>query len=312
MVFAAAAPANRAPVHRDRSCPHHQSHPHFCTLVEAEWHGLDAVEKIHDLTGTFAVTVLVIAIWISALALRSRPRPSAHFGFENLSAHLRAMAAVIPTTLQRAAAAVLIAGIFGVAIVQVVSAKIEARDQTQTAPFFSVRGSPSQTRVQLPRDVWNELHPTSGEYIRTRDPRLGAGEAFHFFWKPSPWNRFVLVHRPDICMPGVGWESTGLPESVTIDFSGHQTQLYLFRFRRGDVEALELWGVWRNGDAVALDYQPDQVLGTGGAPPPLHLEGKRRSATEIVACIIGGNRNHPPDAERAIAILKSVFQYKPL
>jgi hypothetical protein len=114
MVFAAAAPANRAPVHRDRSCPHHQSHPHFCTLVEAEWHGLDAVEKIHDLTGTFAVTVLVIAIWISALALRSRPRPSAHFGFENLSAHLRAMAAVIPTTLQRAAAAVLIAGIFGV------------------------------------------------------------------------------------------------------------------------------------------------------------------------------------------------------
>jgi hypothetical protein len=121
-----------------------------------------------------------------------------------------------------------------------VSAKIEARDQTQTAPFFSVRGSPSQTRVQLPRDVWNELHPTSGEYIRTRDPRLGAGEAFHFFWKPSPWNRFVLVHRPDICMPGVGWESTGLPESVTIDFSGHQTQLYLFRFRRGEVEVLEL------------------------------------------------------------------------
>jgi hypothetical protein len=119
-----------------------------------------------------------------------------------------------------------------------VSAKIEARDQTQTAPFFSVRGSPSQTRVQLPRDVWNELHPTSGEYIRTRDPRLGAGEAFHFFWKPSPWNRFVLVHRPDICMPGVGWESTGLPESVMIDFSGHQTQLYLFRFRRGEVKFL--------------------------------------------------------------------------
>jgi len=43
----------------------------------------------------------------------------------------------------------------------------------------------------------------------------------------------------------------------------------------------------------------------------LHLEGKRGSATEIVACVIGGNRIHPPEAERAIAILKSVFQYKP-
>jgi exosortase len=279
--------------------------------LQAEWNGLDAVEKIHDLTGMLAVIVLVIAIWICAVALRSRARGSAHFGFENLSARLRAIDAVIQTTLQRAAAAVLIAGIFGVAIAQVVSAKIEARDQTQTAPFFFVREDPSQTQVQLPRDVWTELHPTSGEYIRTRDPRLGAGEAFHFFWKPSPWNRFVLVHRPDICMPGVGWESSGPPESITIDFSGHQTQLYLFRFRRGDIEALELWGVWRNGDAVALDYQPDQVLGVAAAPPPLHLEGKRRSATEIVACVIGGNRDHPPEAERAIAILKSVFQYKP-
>jgi exosortase len=279
--------------------------------LHAEWHGLDAVEKIHDLTGTLAVIVLVIAIWISALALRSRYRCSSHFSFENLSARLRAIVAVIPTTLERAALAILIAGVFGIAIAQIVSVKIEARDQTQTAPFFSVREGPSQTRVRLPRDVWNELHPTSGEYIRTRDPRLGAGETFHFFWKPSPWNRFVLVHRPDICMPGIGWESVGPPQSITIDFSGRQTQFYLFRFRRGDIQALELWGVWRNGEAVPLDYQPDQVLRTAAALPALHLEGKRRSATEIVACVIGGDANHPPNAEQAIAILKTVFQYQP-
>jgi len=280
--------------------------------LQAEWHGLAAIEKIHDLTGTLAVTILVIAIWVCARALCSRPRASAHFDFENLGARLRAFAAANPATLQCAALVILIAGIFGIAIAQIVSAKIEARDQTQTAPFFFVREDPSQTRVRLPRDVWNELHPTSGEYIRIRDSRLGVGETFHFFWKPSPWNRFVLVHRPDICMPGVGWESSGPPESITVDFSGHETQIYLFRFRRGDIEALELWGVWRNGDAVPLDYQPDQILRAAAPPPALHLEGKRRSATEIVACVIGGNRDQPPDPDRAIAILKSVFQYKPL
>ena len=279
--------------------------------LQAEWNGLAAIEKIHDLTGTVAVITLVIAIWICALALRSRHRAIAHFDFEKCSAHLRAFAAAIPTTLQRPALVILIAGIFGIAIAQIVSAKIEARDQTQTAPFFSVQEDSSQTRVRLPRDVWNELRPTSGEYIRIRNPRLGAGEVFHFFWKPSPWNRFVLIHRPDICMPGVGWESSGPPESITVDFSGHQTQLYLFRFRRGDIEALELWGVWRNGDTVALDYQPDQILRAAAPAPALHLEGKRRSATEIVACVIGGNRDHPPDAERVIAILKSVLQYQP-
>src|SRR5438105_14402667 len=279
--------------------------------LQAEWHGLDAVEKIHDLTGTLAVTALVVTIWICARVVRSRHHAPAYFGFENLAARLRAVGATIPKTLQRAALAILIAGVFGIAIAQIVSAKIETRDQTQTAPFFSVRENPSQTRVQLPRDVWNELHPTSGEYIRTRDSRLGAGETFHFFWKPSPWNRFVLIHRPDICMPGVGWESRGPPESITIDFSGQQIQLYLFRFRRGDIKALDLWVVCRNGDDVSLDYQPVHLLRAAAAPPTLHLEGKRRSATEIVACVIGGNRDHPPDAERAIAILKSVFQYNP-
>jgi exosortase len=279
--------------------------------LQAESHGLDVVEKIHDLTGTLAVTALVVAIWICARALRSRHRASAHFGFENVGARLRAVGAAIPTTLERAALAILIAGVFGIVIAQIVSAKIETRDQTQTAPFFSVREGPSQTRVRLPRDIWNELHPTSGEYIRIHDPQLGAGETFHFFWKPSPWNRFVLVHRPDICMPGIGWESVGPLQSIIIDFSGRQRQFYLFRFRRGDIQALELWGVWRNGDAVPLDYQPDQVLRTAAAPPALHLEGKRRSATEIVACVIGGDANHPPNAERAIAILKSVFQYQP-
>jgi exosortase len=279
--------------------------------LQAEWHGLAAVERIHDITGTLVVTVLVIAIWISAGALRSRRRAGAHFGFEDLSDHLRAFAAAIPTALQQAGHAILIAGVFGIAIAQIVSAKIEARDQTQTAPFFSAREEPSQTRVELPREVWNELHPTTGEYIRIRNPRLSAAEVFHFFWKPSPWNRFVLVHRPDICMPGIGWESVGPPEPITIDFSGRQTQFHLFRFRRGDIEALELWGVWRNGDAVPLDYEPAQVLRTAAPPPVLHLEGKRRSATEIVACVIGGDANHPPNAEQAIVILKRIFQYRP-
>src|SRR5438132_685282 len=279
--------------------------------LQADWSGLAGVEKIHDLTGTLAVSILVVAIWICARALCQRSDSVEHFRFEKLNARLRAIAEAIPSALPRAASALLIAGIFGIAIAQMVSAKIEAQDRTQTAPFFSVREDPSQTRVQLPREVWNELHPTSGEYIRIRNPRPGAGETFHFFWKPSPWNRFVLVHRPDICMPGIGWESVGPPESITIDFSGRQTQFHLFRFRRGDIQALELWGGWRNGDPGPLDYQPDQVLRTVAAPSALHLEGKRRSATEIVACVIGGNRDHPPEVERAIAILKSVFQYNP-
>jgi hypothetical protein len=71
------------------------------------------------------------------------------------------------------------------------------------------------------------------------------------------------------------------------------------------------WGVWRNAGDVPLDYEPDQVMHAAATPSTFHVEGKRRSAIEIVACVIGGNRDCPPDAERAIAILKSVFELNP-
>ncbi len=283
----------------------------FVLSLQAEWHGVAAVEKIHDLTGNLVVTAMVVAIWFCGRLLQRRA--TASFDWQKLSAHWQFLIGGFSARWLRAAAALLVAGVAGIAAAQFVSHKIEAQDRTQTAAFFSVRedGNVSQSRIDLPRDVWNELHPSSGEAIRVRDSRLGYAESYHFFWKPSPWNRFVLVHRPDICMPGVGWQSAGGPEALTINFGGRDVQLYAFRFQRGDIEALELWGVWRNGDPVPLDYQPDQVLRAAAAPPALHLEGKRRSATEIVSCVIAGSTSRPPQPQRAVAILRSIFQYQP-
>ena len=111
-------------------------------------------------------------------------------------------------------------------------------------------------------------------------------------------------------MPGVGWASTGPAEPIDLTVDGHGLSCHLFRFKRGNVYALELWGVWRNGEPVPLDYAPDQVLGAAPAPASLHLEGKRRSATEIVACSVIAEKT-PPTKEIAVALLQSVFEYKP-
>jgi hypothetical protein len=164
----------------------------------------------------------------------------------------------------------------------------------------------------VPKEIWNELRPTSGEYIRRTDDALphGVADFYHFYWKPSPWNRFVLVHRPDICMPGVGWESNGAPDAFDLDFDGRKVRFYAFRFQRGVDHALQLWGVWRNGEPVPLDYEAAQILGTAQPPPALALEGKRRSATEIVACSLFHEQS-APSAEIAVALLRSVFKYTP-
>jgi hypothetical protein len=201
----------------------------------------------------------------------------------------------------------------GLVCARAFSTYLERRDQTQTKPFFIARIDHTQGNKleRVPESIWNELRPSSGESIQAGTSPDGANNAglYHFFWKPSPWNRFVLVHRPDICMPGVGWKLTGAPEPIDISLTNRPVRFYAFRFQRQNAYALQLWGVWRNGEPVPLDYQPDQVLGAAAPPPSLQLEGKRKSATEIVSCSVIAADRMPAD-EIAVALLQSVFQYR--
>jgi hypothetical protein len=93
-----------------------------------------------------------------------------------------------------------------------------------------------------------------------------------------------------------------------LEIDGHRVRFYLFRFRRGDTHALELWGAWRNETAVPLEYTADQIFGNVPPPSSLALQGKRRSATEIVACSVISNGTEPA-SEIAVALLRSVFHY---
>lgn len=205
---------------------------------------------------------------------------------------------------------VTVAFVLGIVAARSFSAFSEPSD-TQTTPLFSVKSNDSNQLHPVSREVWNELRPTSGEFVHRESADLpnGAGDCFHFFWKPSPWNRFALVHRPDICMPGVGWASVNSPETIDVTLDGHSLTCHLFRFKRGNTYALELWGVWRNGQPVPLSYTPDQVLGTTPSAGAIDLQGKRRSATEIVACSVIAS-GQIPAPEIAVALLRSVFDYK--
>lgn len=280
--------------------------------LQAEWHGANTVDRVHDLAGNIAITTLVLAIWVIGKVLSRRtdePLFSLSVARERTKGLVQNIFARGSGAFAVAAIAI-VAGIFGARLVY---ARAEGLAYMQTTPRFTARvGAATLNRLApVPREVWNELRPTSGEYVRHDDPNAagGAGNCFHFFWKPSVWNRFVLVHRPDICMPGIGWQSAGPAEPVDLDLNGQAVRFYLFRFQRGNTHALELWGAWRNGDPVPLDYTVEQVLGAAPAPSSLPLEGKRRSATEIVACSIMADGGEPAK-EIAVALLRSVFQYR--
>src|SRR6266446_835186 len=278
--------------------------------LQAEWHGADSLERVHDFIGNTTITALIVGIWVAGKLLAPRakrwPLPPA----TEIAGQARRLLAKLRTEARPVFGLLPLCFVAGINCARALSARLEAQDRTQTAPFFTARidNSSRNRQAPIPRDIWNELRPTSGEYVRRESPELprGGADCFHFFWKPSAWNRFALVHRPDICMPGIGWEVDGPAEARDVQIDAHLVRCYLFRFRRQNVHALELWGAWRNGRSVSIDYRAEQVLGAAAAPNSLDLEGRRRSATEIVACNIIAN-GMKPEPEMAMALLSSVF-----
>jgi exosortase len=281
--------------------------------LEVQRHGLDSLDRYHDIIGNIMITLLILAIWLVGrfLAPSQSSMSVADAIHRSRARGQRSQVDFVVPPIFRPVTLMFLAGLF---CARILYAGLEARDRTQTTPFFVARmdDSTQNKMATVPRAVWNELNPTSGEYIRHENPELpgGGADCFHFFWKPSPWNRFALVHRPDICMPGIGWTLDGPAESREVQVGGHAIRCYLFRFRRQNMHALELWGAWRNGKPVAIEYRPEEVLGVVPAPSSLDLAGKRRSATEIVACNIMSNEVEP-DPEIAVAVFQSVFDYKP-
>jgi exosortase len=279
--------------------------------VEVQRHGLASLDRYHDIIGNVMITLLILAIWLAGKLLA--PRQSSMSVADAIYGWRRGRSRRVPFVVSPIFRPLTLTFLAGLFCARILYASLEVRDRTQTSPLFAARiDSRENKRATVPRAVWNELNPTSGEYIRHENPELpgGGADCFHFFWKPSPWNRFALVHRPDICMPGIGWTLDGPPEPREVQIDGHAIRCYLFRFRRENLHALELWGAWRNGKPVAIDYRPEEVLGVVPASSSLDLAGKRRSATEIVACNIISN-GVKPEAEIAVALLPSVFDYKP-
>lgn len=279
--------------------------------LQAEWHGVASVERVHDTIGNIVITALVLAIWFAGKLLVRQHAPVSNI--ELAALWHRVASAFVARTPEPRFAAVFACAVAGLLAARSLHAVAEARDHTLTVPLFSVSANAGSGNrlIPVPREIWNELRPASGEYVRREAPELpgGSADCYHFFWKPSPWNRFLLVHRPDICMPGIGWRAIGNPEPVDVAIDGATVHCYAFRFERGNVHALQLWGVWRNGEPVSLDYDAAQVLGAAPAPAALQLEGKRRSATEIISCSLIAE-DAPLMVPAARALMQSVFHYQ--
>jgi exosortase len=187
---------------------------------------------------------------------------------------------------------------------------LEAKPQTE--PLFTPRlGANSGNSVEaFDETAWRQLGANVGESIRrqTSDAPLGGVSAYHLFWKPGPMSRFALHHRPDVCMPGQGWNMVGDPEPVKAKISGQELDLLAFRFEREKEKAVQVWGVWRNGRPVPFDFHKSlsshpEVFRPW--PSNRHLLG-----VELLSCFVPYRAGQSVDLAVATRALAAIFDRK--
>lgn len=192
-------------------------------------------------------------------------------------------------------------------------AVLRASTQPQLSTQFRVRSTnevPGLEVLKFDEYVWGKLGADEGDTVRlaSKESPVGVIGAYHLFWRPSERSKTALHHRPDSCMPGSGWAQVGEPSPVEVEVGGHRLQFMAFEFRRSDVRAVQLWGVWRNGEPVRMDYSSrltalPEVY--GWLPSSRHMKG-----VELVSCFVPFVTGTPP-VELAARSIQRIFEFRP-
>lgn len=159
----------------------------------------------------------------------------------------------------------------------------------------------SWTPLPLPADLAAMLHPDKGGYFRETNPDYGALTGYHFFWKSSRETVDQLYHRPDICMPGAGWQLIGTPTPFTSTLYGHPWQWHLLEYERNGIRATMLWGGWLNGAAAEFSLGRSSSLQMQ-IMRQLVQSGTRNVSYEVAAVLVPftGNSLTPPEAAKIV------------
>ncbi len=217
--------------------------------------GSEAMHKVHDTAGNVAMYSLYVLIWLVGKFLEGKdiaPWPATFADWRPKVAGLRwhrlpdfrPLAAITALTFITVHAWYFVL-------------KLQAKPQTSPHLALKLEKNSGNDEVTMDETVVRALGCNVHEQLRRRSPLapLESGFSFsHLFWTPSPMSKLALQHRPDICMPGQGWKQAGEVERVTLDLAGRPREFYVFRFERDGMKALSVWGVWRNGKSVEMDY----------------------------------------------------------
>ena len=163
----------------------------------------------------------------------------------------------------------------------------------------------------VPAGILGTWQPDEYSYIReSLEGTPGRAIGYHFYWEPRRGNANQLYHRPDRCMPGVGWRIEGDITRETVRLGDRDVVFNVFPFRGPGGPALMLWGSYMNGEPVEIAFSSDVYVNTANLAQFIRT-GQREYSYEVAACIMPYDEGARPGPAEIEAYANRVFTAVP-
>ncbi len=254
----------------------------LCWIMER--HGDKAMHDAHDPVGNVAMYSLLALIYVGGRLLS---RPDAEMSASVVSVPWASRLKALKWGTLPDFRPFLAVGLLMAATVQTWYFALRVKYKPQVVGIFTPKlvDPASAAKREFDEHVWRALAADSGVQfdILPKAPGERQISVYQLFWKPGPRVQDALGHRPDTCMPGAGWIQQGDVRKTQIRFNGHVMDFHVFTFDREDskTKALQLWGIWRNGRPVEMDYS--RILRNSPEVFSLLPSGRHLMGVEVVS-----------------------------
>lgn len=149
-------------------------------------------------------------------------------------------------------------------------------------------------------EVWKQLRPTHGVFLQA-GPVLG----YHFWWKPGKGKASQFYHRPEVCMPGIGWQLAGPVQEFSLKIGASSGKWSAFPFARGAEGGVLWWATWIDGRPISKQVLDEIRTYYFDRSKSLKLVAERKNtfSYEVAAFFAPQREPDPKEAEKFLAEL---------
>lgn len=253
----------------------------FFLAWRAATEGVSSVEQYHDPAGFTVLTICFVLLWLTALLLLRGHREPDFLENTKLAARLSGSLSL----------GLAVWFTFVIAGTEMWFRSGETNRPTAWRFTFPEKREAFR-KIELPADTLAQLQADSAR-AGAWSSEAGQWLAFAFRWDAGTSRSRILarLHRPENCLPAVGWALAEERAPIQIQIAGSRAVFRAMTFARQSERAHVYFCLWQNSPADSADIHPEED--TRAASLRAVARRERNLTQQVVEIVYAGSDGNP-------------------